>query len=88
MPLGSDRWRLSGAVRHTGAYLGAAGTRVPTNTRIDLTLLGLKAVAGLDLTVGWRNVGNSPEHTLDGYYSTPPDPARRARYAWVGRSFR
>ncbi|KAB0576721.1 TonB-dependent receptor [Ideonella dechloratans] len=84
VPLGSERWRLSSAVRHTGAYLGAAGTRVPTSTRIDLTLLGLKAVAGLDLTVGWRNAGNSPEHTLDGYYSTPPDPARRARYAWVG----
>lgn len=84
VPLGSERWRLSSALRHTGAYLGAAGTRVPTSTRIDLTLLGLKAVAGLDLTVGWCNVGNSPEHTLDGYYSTPPDPARRARYAWVG----
>lgn len=84
VPLGSERWRLSSAVRHTGAYRTASSGTVPTSTRIDLTLLGLKAVAGLDLTVGWRNVGNSPEHTLDEYYSTPPDPARRARYAWVG----
>ena len=84
VPLGSERWRLSTALRHTGAYRTASASAVPTSTRIDLTLLGLKAVAGLDLTVGWRNVGNSPEHTLDGYYATPPDPARRARYAWVG----
>lgn len=56
---------------------------VPDATRIDLTLLGLKVIGNLDLTLGLRNLGNTPDHTLDPYLDNAADWGRKTRYGWV-----
>lgn len=80
-PLVGEALRLSATVRHTGAYENTMG-RVPPRTLLDLTLISQKAVDGLDLRIGWRNVLQKREVALDEYYNEPPR-GYATRSAWI-----
>ncbi|MEK8050103.1 TonB-dependent receptor [Ideonella sp. DXS22W] len=89
-PLGSERWRLSAALRHTGSTQNGSGGTVPASTRLDLTLLATRWLHGLDLRVGLRNLTNSRAHGQDDSFSDDPAwQGRRNRHAWIelGGSF-
>ncbi len=90
VPLDGERWRLSAAVRRTSSYLPTWDgytpkdlVPVPSSTRVDLTLQALKLIGPLDLTIGLRNAGNTPEHGLDPYMGTPAEMGRKVRYGWI-----
>lgn len=80
-PLMGEALRLSATVRHTGAYDNSMG-RVPPRTLLDLTLVSQKAVDGLDLRIGWRNVLQKREAATDEYYWEPPR-GYATRSAWI-----
>lgn len=80
-PLAGESLRLSATVRHTGAFENSVG-RVLPRTLLDLTLVSQKAVDGLDLRIGWRNVLQKREVALDEYYNEPPR-GYATRSAWV-----
>ena len=82
-PLGSERWRLSTSVRRTGANTTDTGAPVPANTRVDVTLLGTRWLAGLDLRLGLRNLNNSRAHGQDTSFDDPAWRGRRNRHAWI-----
>ena len=83
-PLGSERWRLSAALRHTGATQTSSGGAVPASTRVDLTLLATRWLSGLDLRVGLRNLNNSRAHGQDESFSDDAAwQGRRNRHAWI-----
>jgi outer membrane receptor protein involved in Fe transport len=78
-PLSGEALRLSLAVRRTGDCEGG-GFKVPGRTLVDLTLVSQKAVEGLDLRIGWRNLAQERDQNLDGMSNTP---GRRQRSAWI-----
>lgn len=81
-PLAGEALRLGLAVRRTGGLRDGEGSPVPARTLVDLTLVSQKAVAGLDLRIGWRNLAQQREQALDEYYYDPP-AGRRQRSAWI-----
>jgi len=82
-PLAGEALRLSLAARRTGSFADLGGLPVPARTLVDLTLVSQKAVAGLDLRIGWRNVLQQRERSLDWYYYGEPPSGRRQRSAWI-----
>lgn len=80
-PLWGEALRLSATARHSGAYLNTVG-RVPPRTLLDLTLVSRKAVSGLDLRIGWRNLLQKPEQGVNEYYDTMPT-GYASRSAWI-----
>ncbi len=89
-PLGSERWRLSASLRRIGAMALEPGFRAPSETRLDVTLMATRWLAGLDLRVGVRNVGNNRQHQQDGYFEDGSADGRRSRSGFVelGGNFR
>lgn len=81
VPMAGEALRASLALRHTGAYLNSNG-RVPPRSLLDLTVVSRNALPGLDLRVGWRNLLNQRERSLDEFYYDPPT-GRRQRSAWI-----
>lgn len=81
-PLAGEALRASLALRRTGGFQDTEGSTVPARTLVDLTLVSRKAVEGLDLRVGWRNLTQQREQALDEYYYHPPT-GRRQRSAWI-----
>lgn len=80
-PLAGEALRLSTTLRRTGAFQNYAG-RVPSRNLLDLTLSSQKAIAGLDLRLGWRNVLQKRDVAMDEYYWEPPTD-RSTRHAWI-----
>lgn len=80
-PLAGEALRLSATLRRTGAMQNYAG-RVPSRNLLDLTLVSQKAVDGLDLRIGWRNVLQKREAATDEYYWEPPTGVA-TRSAWI-----
>lgn len=80
-PLAGESLRASLALRRTSAFDDTSGHRVPGRNLVDLTLVSQKAVPGLDLRIGWRNVLQERDASLDEYYSEPPTGRRRS--AWI-----
>jgi outer membrane receptor protein involved in Fe transport len=81
-PLAGEALRASLSLRHTGAYGNSFGGRVPPRSLVDLTVVSHKAIAGLDLRVGWRNLLQQRDASLDEYYEEPLTGHRR-RSAWI-----
>jgi iron complex outermembrane receptor protein len=81
-PLAGERLRLSLAARHTGAFRGVRDTPNPGRTLVDLTLVSQKALDGLDLRIGWRNLLREPETAVNDFYNDLP-PGVRQRSAWI-----
>lgn len=80
-PIAGEALRASLALRHTGEYLNSEG-RVPPRSLLDLTVVSRNALPGLDLRVGWRNLLNQRERSIDEFYRDPPT-GRRHRSAWI-----
>lgn len=80
-PLAGEALRLSATLRHTGAMLNYLGP-VPSRNLLDLTLVSQKAVDGLDLRIGWRNLLQKREAATDEYYWEPPTGVA-TRSAWI-----
>ncbi|HEX5686398.1 MAG TPA: TonB-dependent receptor [Ideonella sp.] len=80
-PLAGEALRISLALRRNTGYDDGYGTQLPARTLLDLTLVSQKAVAGLDLRIGWRNLTEQRDHAADLYFETPPD--KRHRSAWI-----
>ncbi|HJV69483.1 TonB-dependent receptor plug domain-containing protein [Ideonella sp.] len=81
-PLAGEGLRLSLTARRTGAFTDSKANRVPARTLVDLTLVSQKAVDGLDLRIGWRNLLREREQSLDPYLGGPPT-GKRQRSAWI-----
>jgi outer membrane receptor protein involved in Fe transport len=81
-PLAGEALRASLALRRTGTFNDMSGSRVPARNLLDLTVVSQKAVAGLDLRIGWRNVLQQRDQSLDEYYGESPPEGRR-RSAWI-----
>jgi iron complex outermembrane receptor protein len=79
-PLDGESLRASLTLRRTGAF-NTGYTAVPARSLLDLTLVSQKAVAGLDLRIGWRNLLRERDVSQDDYFGEPTD--RRTRSAWV-----
>lgn len=80
-PLAGEALRLSTTLRHIGAFHNGDG-RVPSRNLLDLTLVSQKAVAGLDLRIGWRNLLQKRDVSMDEFFQEPPT-GRASRYAWI-----
>jgi len=82
-PLVGEALRASLSLRRTGGYGNAAGSRIPSRSLLDLTLVSHKAIDGLDLRVGWRNLLQKRDASLDEYYGGEPPTGHRRRAAWI-----
>ena len=80
-PLAGETLRASLALRRTSDFSDGSGIRVPGRNLLDLTVVSQKFLAGLDLRVGWRNLLQERDASIDEYYSEPPDGRRRS--AWI-----
>jgi outer membrane receptor protein involved in Fe transport len=80
-PLDGEALRLSATLRRTGEFSNYVGP-VPSRNLLDLTLVSQKALAGLDLRIGWRNVLQRRDKAIDEYYYEPPLGAA-TRHAWI-----
>jgi iron complex outermembrane receptor protein len=81
-PLIGESLRLSLAYRRTGGFDNALGEPMPPHELVDLTLVSQKLFDKLDLRIGWRNITNQRDESLDQYYQTPLTDRRR-RSAWI-----
>lgn len=81
-PLAGEALRLSLAYRRTGTFDNAGGAPMPAHELVDLTLVSQKLIDHLDLRIGWRNVTNQREESINQYYLDPMTDRRR-RSAWI-----
>jgi len=79
-PLDGEALRASLTLRRTGAFT-TGYTPVPARNLLDLTLVSQKAVGGLDLRIGWRNLLREPDGSMGDYLGEPT--SRRTRTAWI-----
>jgi iron complex outermembrane receptor protein len=80
-PLAGEALRASVALRRTSSFDDTSGGHVPGRSLLDLTLVSQKAVVGLDLRIGWRNVLQKRDASIDEYYDEPATGRRRS--AWI-----
>ncbi|WP_374674490.1 TonB-dependent receptor plug domain-containing protein [Ideonella sp.] len=80
-PLHGEALRLSATARHVGAY-ASPWRRIPARTLLDLTLVSQKAVANLDLRVGWRNLLQKGDPDASDHWLRE-DSTFPTRSAWI-----
>jgi iron complex outermembrane receptor protein len=81
-PVVGESLRASLAVRHVGAYRSYDLAHVPSRTLLDLTLASQRAVQGLDVRLGWRNVLQKRDVDVETYWPQP-EQGYATRSAWI-----
>jgi outer membrane receptor protein involved in Fe transport len=81
-PLAGEALRLSATARHVGAYRVEGLGPVPSRTLLDLTLVSQKALPGLDVRIGWRNLLQRRDREAEAYRLVD-EGAYATRSAWI-----